>query len=48
MTAVFGVPVTLWVCAAVPMTLVVVAVIFAPSERPTTRLVTIIRAWRRR
>lgn len=48
MTAVLGIPVTLFVCVAVPMTLVVAAVIFAPSERPTARLVKIIHAWRRR
>lgn len=33
---------------ALPMMLLVAAVVFAPSERPTARLVKIIRAWRRR
>jgi hypothetical protein len=48
MTAVLGLPVTLWIFVAMPMMLIVAAVIFAPSERPTARLVRIIRAWRRR
>jgi hypothetical protein len=33
---------------AVPIMLLVAAVVFAPSERPTARLVKIVRAWRRR
>jgi hypothetical protein len=33
---------------ALPMMLLLAAVVFTPSERPAARLVKIIRAWRRR